>query len=142
MSQLSVNLGRAHAVSTDASYNSGLNAWFRFCHQGQVPNLLTRALVPDPMEAELVVMMFAQHLFNAGLSAKQTIRGYVAAVRDFHVKRLGFIPWEPALRLKLLLKSLRRLEKRRVEKRAAVSLRILRLWRPFFDLRKKQTLIW
>ena len=143
MSQLSVNITKAHAVRTDATYNSGLRAWFAFCHYGALPNLLSREAVPDPLEAELIVMMFAQHLFNGGtVSAKKTIPVYLAAVRDYHVKRTGIMPWKDALRLPLFLKSLARLDKRRVQKRAPVTLRILRLWRPLFDLRRRQHLIW
>ena len=143
MSQLSVNIAKAHAVRTDATYNSGLRAWFSFCHSGALPNLLTREAVPDPLEAELIIMLFAQHLFNGGtVNAKKTIPVYLAAVRDYHVKRIGIVPWRDALRLPLFLKSLARLDSRRVQKRAAVTLRILRLWRPLFDLRRRQHLIW
>ena len=138
-----MNIGKAHAVRTDATYNSALRAWFSFCHAGKFPILLSREAIPDPLEAELVVMLFAQHLFNSGtVNAKKSIPVYLSAVRDLHVKRVGFMPWRDGLRLPLLLKSLVRLEMRRVQKRAAVSLRILRLWRPFFDLRRRQHLIW
>ena len=139
---MSVNVGKAHAVATIDTYKSALNRWFLFCNAAGFPALLRRECVPDALEAELLVMLYAQHLFDSGLDAKSSIRGYIAAVRDFHVQRIGFVPWEPALRLKLLLKSLRRLDLRRVHKRAAVSLHILRLWRPFFDLSKRQHLVW
>jgi hypothetical protein len=139
---MSINVGKAHAVATLDTYKSALNRWFQFCDAAGFPALLRRECIPDALEAELLIMLYAQHLFDGGLDAKSTIRGYVAAVRDFHVQRLGFVPWEPALRLKLLLKSLRRLDVRRVHKRAAVTLHILRLWRPFFDLGKRQHLVW
>ncbi len=54
MSQLSVNIAKAHAVRTDATYNTGLRAWLSFCHHGALPHLLSREAIPDPLEAELL----------------------------------------------------------------------------------------
>jgi hypothetical protein len=140
---MSVTLAGGLAESTTASYSSGHNAWHNFCRRGGFPHLLHKSVVPDPLDAELVMLLFCSHLDMLGLDA-ETVCSYASAVRSLHVDSMGSVPWEPGHRLKRLKRSLRRAKRRRggVEKRAPITRRILLQWRRWFDLSKAQHVIW
>ncbi len=133
---MSVTLAGGLADLTAASYSSCQNAWYNFCRRGGFLHLLHKSVVPDPLDAELVMLLFCSRLDSLGLDA-ETVCIYASAVRSLHVDAMGSVPWEPGHRFKRLLKrALWRAKRRRggVEKRAPITRRILLQWRRWFDL--------
>jgi hypothetical protein len=143
MGQVSVDLAGALAVNSTLTYTSAQRKWFDFCKRAGVPPILHRSVVPDPLEAELIVMMFCSFCRLEGVDG-DSVSTYVSGVRSLHIDAIGVAPWEPGHRLKRLRRSLRKEKKRRggVEKRAPITRQILMLWRRWFDLSKPQHVIW
>ena len=99
MGQVSVDLAGALAVNSTLTYTSAQRKWFDFCKRAGAPPILHRSVVPDPLEAELIVMMFCSFCRLEGVDG-DSVSTYVSGVRSLHIDAIGVAPWEPGHRLK------------------------------------------